>query len=381
MTFILVDKSKFRSFEGTIKQLNADLKRINHDFESIGRHLDWDVRSYAGINRTIASISCDLENQALMLNKMADFLIYALQQYQKLDQEQFLEVNKFINGTTITPKNQGIVNDTLKWFGIGLKSFEKLEYVGSLSNFFGSTLIAVSGLMINGVFDYAGRSLLGNIVSVIKDGKSAWEDAFNITDLSGETNAKKLVGIATKPKQIPLASWQDRVKVTFGNKINEYFESFTEGGAKSAFSIAGIALSGISNAVENFYEEQDNGHNLNFDRALKETITETVIDVGKDLLIGAGIAAGIAAIGVVGAPAILAGFALNVGSNYALDKISGGDFTEKVSDTLLNADEYIHQKAAEAEAIIGENLNGLVNCFSNPKSIPTISWNSIPSLI
>lgn len=118
MSFILVNKSKFRGFEGTVKDLNTDIKRINNEFLSIGRNLDWDIRSCAGIDQTINQISSDLERHALILNKMANFFIFALQQYEKIDQEQLAEANKFVSSTAVTPQNQSIVNDILKWFGL-----------------------------------------------------------------------------------------------------------------------------------------------------------------------------------------------------------------------------------------------------------------------
>ncbi|WP_261304025.1 hypothetical protein [Paenibacillus andongensis] len=160
MTFIVVDRSRFRGFEGTAKKLSGDVRRVHDDLISTGRNMDWDIRSSAGIDRTIAALNNDLEKQADVLNKLAAFFVHALQEYEKLDKEQLAEIQKVVDPTVVTPQNQSIVSDILKWFGTsnGLT----LLKLGLLSSNPGLASLLLSEEVIR-------RNLLGNNSPTTKD--------------------------------------------------------------------------------------------------------------------------------------------------------------------------------------------------------------------
>lgn len=99
----------------------------------------------------------------------------------------------------------------------------------------------------------------------------------------------------------------------------------------------GGVLSLAGSAVDN-YEEYKSGE-ISGGRAVAETLTETAVDVGSDMLIGAGITAGAAALGITAAPALVVG-GIGVAAKWGLDCLCESlwdkNFSETVSDGLLD---------------------------------------------
>lgn len=120
MTYIMVDKTRIRSFENTFRDLSSNMKNISGELSSTGRRLDWEVRAKSNIDTTINSIQHTLDQQAALLTKMSGFLSKAYTEYEKLDREFVGDLDKFKNYQTITPENKGIVDEIWKFFGIFL---------------------------------------------------------------------------------------------------------------------------------------------------------------------------------------------------------------------------------------------------------------------
>lgn len=124
----------------------------------------------------------------------------------------------------------------------------------------------------------------------------------------------------------------------FNKEIKSTFREFKTTGGRVK-QIGGIAISAVANGIDN-YEEYKNG-DISVGRAVAETVTETAVDWGKDLLIGAAVTAGFAAIGIA-APAVVVGaatMAVSVAADWACEQVCGKKLTEAVSDAVLDAGE------------------------------------------
>lgn len=110
----------------------------------------------------------------------------------------------------------------------------------------------------------------------------------------------------------------------------------------------GGVLSFAGSAVDN-YEEYKSGE-ISGGRAVAETVTETAVDIGSDMLITAGVTAGAAALGVTAAPAVVVG-GVAVAAKWGLDCLCESlwdkSFTETVSDGLLDMGEAVVSGAGE----------------------------------
>jgi len=171
------------------------------------------------------------------------------------------------------------------------------------------------------------------LARAVGDGTKA---IFNVE--TGKINAdwgKRILGINMKDTK----SFSEALASTY----DEYFPGKNATKAAKVSSVAkwaGVALSFIGSGISN-YGEFDGDMNGRF---WAETVTEGVIDVGKNILISAGVVAGAAALGVTSMPAI-AVTAISVGVAWAADGIceliTGKSVTELVSDAVVDAGERI----------------------------------------
>ena len=123
-------------------------------------------------------------------------------------------------------------------------------------------------------------------------------------------------------------------------------EEFTHTGSK----VAGWALALVANGFSNYDEYNEKlgtAKEITKGRAIAETITETLIDIGKGVAITAGIAAGCAALGVSAPAVVVAGTAIAVSAvaDIACEKLTehftgeAKSLTEVISDGALDFDE------------------------------------------
>ncbi len=81
MPYIKVSPSALISISETLRNNSSKVGRIEGDFASVARRLDWDVRSASDIQRRIDRIKSELDDQARMLKKMYSFVGNAKQKY------------------------------------------------------------------------------------------------------------------------------------------------------------------------------------------------------------------------------------------------------------------------------------------------------------
>jgi hypothetical protein len=124
-----------------------------------------------------------------------------------------------------------------------------------------------------------------------------------------------------------------------------------------------IGLSAVVNGISN-YSEYKNGE-ITAERAVAETVSETTVDWGKNLLLTAAVTAGFAAVGVT-APALVVGATaagISVAADWVCEKVTQKSVTELVSDTILDTAESVEKAKWR---VISSGWNLAVNGAKNP---------------
>ncbi|MCM1538413.1 MAG: hypothetical protein NC254_08450 [bacterium] len=184
--------------------------------------------------------------------------------------------------------------------------------------------------LLNGVSDVwkTGWSIADTVKKCKKDTSISWLQAGLGFDSSIESLSKSNLSSmerALHGKDKVIKGMQRKLKTTRGR--------VKQGG--------GIILSAAVNAVSNYKEYQTGA--ISAQRAVAETVTETTVDWGKNLLIDAAVTAGFAAAGIA-APALVVGVAtvaVSVAVDWVSEKICGKKLTEVVSDCILDGAETV----------------------------------------
>ncbi len=415
MPYIKVSPSALSSMSETFRNSSSKVGRIESDFSSVAGKLDWDVRSASDIQRRMDRINSNLDDVSRRLNNMYNFLTLAKRKYDSLN-----------TGTKNTAK---LSTDQVRTNGIGnstatFKSTADVEVEESKSRSIGSTVNKVIGKMghlgnvisfftkpvaswiDSGVFEM-GATGAASVVSLMKDGNSTikglveWNKSNKNLDRLARMDPVKAQQVRTKRlfglndmyagkasnfgwSKLPAnASWFQKATSTSGwgsrfynnfHKLKGPLAGYTSGGAKAVFAWGGLALSTIANTISNIDEHKSG--KISKARAVAETVTETVIDVGKSWLIGSAVAAGVAA--TVGSAPVLVVGAITVGVTIGLDwackKITGkvlGEekgLTETVSDFVLDT----------GKAICSAGINVVSGISSFFKNLGASEKSSVP---
>lgn len=204
-----------------------------------------------------------------------------------------------------------------------------------------------------------------NVANWAKLGVGVAKDVVTVTSKDSTTTwAEALFGLANTAKNF------DPTKSIFSQSIADQLSKYKGNGttAGTLGAIAkwgGLAISLVSNGLKN-YDEYKNG-DISGGRAVAETIGETAVDFGTDLLLTAGITAGLVAV-CGGAPAlVVAGGVVLV--KWGLDAVTehffGKKFSETVSDAVLDAGEWIIDKAGDVIDTVSQGVSDLVDGVSD----------------
>ena len=210
------------------------------------------------------------------------------------------------------------------------------------------------------VWDVVGKiGIVGSVITAIKDlatstempaakwaslANDAWDIGWDVGDLVKECKKnpdvkwwKAIIGADSNSflKSISKSNlgWQERALHGWDKGIKGTLREFkTASGAVK--QVGGLLLSGVVNGFDNFQEfgSMESG------RFWAETVTETAVDWGKDILIGAGVTAAFAAAGVA-APVVAVGaatVAVSVAADWICEAVTGKDLTEFVSDGIID---------------------------------------------
>lgn len=264
------------------------------------------------------------------------------------------------------------------WFSPDLKK-ERTEFAWSAAGEAGE-LGSVVGA-VKSVYDFVTEPSWKNGLSAVKDITGAAGDVVGKSDVikklkSASANWSDVAGLVglNVPKELATNLGNGRKAFTdsLAKQVGDAMP--VKGSVVSYLPAVGAALTMITNGIDNVKE---NGWTL---RSVQETVTETAVDIGKGLLIGAGVAGAFAAAGisapavVVGAAAVGVSMLLDVGCKWATKKFTGEEkgVTEVASDFLIDTQDKALDWAAKKVAAPVNSVkaawsgltNGIRNAFS-----------------
>lgn len=382
MPYIKVNTNKISRYSNDINSVYTRVNRIKSEFASIGYSLDWDIKSASGINNRIKTIENELSAERSGLKRMQSFFNSAASKYNNVESS---------------------INDDKKAKKIQSAAVRNVSTANSLNTFGGKVrevLIENAGLgggIISGISKLINSSISDTIDpgGIAKGAKKIISGIYNIIrntekleklsrmnpGQAVKTGIKRFLGLdkafvgSLKPSVAK--SFGTRFYNNFNKQLDKGLGAFTEKGAKSIFAWAGVAVSAIANGFQN-YNEAKSGK-ISTGRAVAETVTETAVDVGTGILVGAAVSAGIAAVGWVSAPAIAVG-AITAGVMIGADSIckwitksvtgESKGLTETVSDFVLDV--------GEATVKSGKKIvSGLANTVSNTSKVVSSFFKKI----
>lgn len=287
------------------------------------------------IKQRLNSISNTISQERQTLRKMKETLNTVADKYEKTENTicKVSADNKVTAWEKLITQNwvSGLGKDSGKTVLDILTEMGDVGKIGSLPVEVLKILIDGDGLTakdIGALIKGTGNSILG-VFDAVKDYKDGALDKL--------WGLHKFETIVTDSQ----AGWLANASKSFKDTLFDQFKVMEKGkfdGAKAA----GWALSLVANGFSNYEEYQDGG--ISKGRAVAETISETLIDIGKGALITAGVAAGLATIGV-SAPAVVvagAGVAISAAADFICKKVTGAltgeekGLTETVSDFVLD---------------------------------------------
>lgn len=343
------------------------IKRLNKDKENIinvRNSLRWKISDEARIRSRINKIVQSTEECEKGMRELQKALEESINIYECAE-------NRILGNNVVLGQNAMPV-ETLDNAG-GSKSSDWLKTVGK-------TLLDILGKAGD-----AGKSsaLLAALLKVAIDGdgisakdvgtliKGMGNSAIGLI-IAETSDLKKYFGL-NDFKTISLnsakAGWAGKIAnagTTFGDTLKDQLSPFSvnETGAKAlnGAKVAGWAFSFIANGFSNY--EEFNGFS---GRMVAETVSETLIDIGKMAALTAAAAGGAALIGV-SAPAVVVGgvaVAVSAVADAVCKSFTGKGVTEAVSDIVLDNAPKVASAAVNAVSTIGNAVSGWIGKIGN----------------
>jgi len=198
---------------------------------------------------------------------------------------------------------------------------------------------------IGGLISTVGKFVTGD------KGKTATWGSFVSGLMKGGEKITKL--IKTSDKKVS-AKWAE----AFGFDIKKFDKKpFAQHWDDQIGKVTPIsaAASFVSSAFENYDEFKES---KDWERMAKETVVETVVDIGKGALIGAGVAAAAAAAGVA-LPAVAVGVVtagVAWGADYLCKKFTGKKVNDAVGDLIIDTAEKISSAKKKVKKAVANKL-------------------------
>lgn len=401
------------------RNLANRLNQIDSRFNSLSRSIDCKIRSKSAITKYINTLSSQINNAEHTLQKHSSFFLNAKSTYLNAENSERYESeglknqlykgrgntkNNFVNfeSDKVIDKIKNLkfnfIKDLISRIDVeNASSSEKdnlllkiLLETAKGAGYFGAILSFGSGIY-NGILGIVGGENTYKLTAKnIKTGSKAIKSLLKfskdykniglIERAVGKGNTKamwldRFLGLndTLKSKASKATAFGNRFKRNFGQSVKNSFKDlgFKNGKAAGALSWLAIVCDGVINYFNNQEEMKTDG--ISKSRAWAETISETVIDFGKGVAIGAAVTAGLgAAIGSAPVVAVAAGTAaISVGLDYVTKKFTNGEkgFTEFVSDGVLD----LGKKGLDAVSDLGKaaktdlqnGFNKITGCFKN----------------
>lgn len=339
-----VKERQLHTYINNERNLSSQLKRLNSQIENCRNNLKTSVSSANyKIKSNLTGLCNQFDNEIGRISKMADVLDATVDLY--------FNTEKSVCGIPVKrnkPSDAQDVKSSAEWSDI-LFSVIKEAGLG------GKTIDLINNLLngktedknlLESITKYM-ASAVGTVAETVSSDAPDWVKAF--TGWSKET----------------YLSAKDYLK----KETDDYILDITKTGSKKvaetvrvAAKWLGVALTGVFNFQDNFEEFKAQGGMAN-QRFWEETVVETVIDVGKDVLVGTAIV-GVAAACGIAAPAwaIAGGTALILGgADFVSKKLTEKDLTEFISDTALNFRDGVNEGLKNFSSWVGSKVTSVFN--------------------
>lgn len=372
LAYIYVNKSRLRALQDDAKRIGAGAVRVSDDFKTVTQRLDWDIRSFPGVNTAIGQINSELEAQRLALARMERFFGFAARQYEGLDAVQESALSKLIRSTELSVRTDPIIGAVAGWFSDRIRK--------KLTDFLDGKKTQVAKIYV----DFAARILGYQSITLGKVGRGLMASIRKVRSKKEPYQLKTMVKmVGVRAKNLGLSSIKSRMKNAFTAAKTTVMKTMGRVSAVGAIIEAGEGLYyGIKN---------------------KEPLGKIAAGLGFDALAGAGKAAAALAVSALAAGAVVAlapaavpaalvtaaamgvggvagGFASGMigkvlgspdGSGYRLIKDKGGNrvtvrewFTSTVPDAVGDAANWIGAAGKGAVRVTIPSANyGCVPCY------------------
>ena len=348
-----VKTGKLREKAGDQKNIRNELNRINSSVQTSRRKLRSCLSSSASgkIDKSLDVACKSLQNITNWIGDMADGLDTIAGLYEAAEQD--ISGNKPSGEAVKEVENQAEEWTGIKWgkmLSDFLKKFSKVGFIGTMG--VGLWKVLQDGNWVNGLVDALklGKDVVAK--GFEKMSGTAWKEI-----LIGKWNVgEKAIEAPKEFGKHPIKSFKKGFQETVGKysidkSLIKDGETLTGTQAKAAkgkvfTKWAGSVLTVVDKVVGNVKEfGGDNGAEgdvtkgsawgkaVQEERFWRETATEAALEIGKDILIGAAIAAVVGSggwVAVLGTAAV--SVALDIGANAVAKNDKG--FTENVSDWL-----------------------------------------------
>lgn len=362
----------------TIRSKNSDCYAA---LNQVKNNLDWQVQAKSNINGRIKSLQQKIKTQDSKLEAYMRALGSVSGNFNQKDQQLKKDAKNIIYTLNLCAYASANIGNNQKTNSS--KNSWLLDKMKSIGDLFGKDGDGINKVLL-GVIKKAGYlgGLIGfgnNVIDIISGGgpgkiiKTAYSTIKDIIDLDKTVEKLGKVKRILHPDKVK-TSWMKKIfglgdyfsgKVGTASKAKSFGTRFYNNLQKAKIkeiakvSWLDVAISGVVNIFEN-KKEYDTG-SISAGRAVAETVSETMVDVGVNAALTVTAAAAIgAAFGA--APVIAVGGAVVV-AKLGLDAVAkwatGGekDFTEAASDLILDTGTAIAKGIASGAKKVGDCIS------------------------
>lgn len=359
MPRIYVEFAGMKQVGSSCKAVSSSVSSIRFDFRHTVSRLDWDVKYKSDINATAEQISLKLDSYSQALKAYQSFIDSTYEQYIKLEGEKFeLSAKEKSTWDKFAEEFQARFgwSDLLKGSG----------YIGTIYNMIsdikrGTTWkdLAKSGVRMYQFMDKAAKTYsnyrkIGNAVGTKK--AMAWW-AKNITGLKPLGRASSAKNPYTRFVN-NLTNKTSPFNAQFKKTINNF--KGANGVGKAAASWAGVAVTGVTNWFSNKEEQANSNGTMSNGRVIAETVSETIIDTalicGTDIVVGAAVTAALGTFAVPGVAVVALSGVVAAGLNAGVKALTGKTTTEWISDAILDTGESIGKAVGNAAKKVSNSI-------------------------
>ncbi len=391
MTDIMLNKVSLNSIRSQLSKMQSEAEASRIKISSVINGLDFEVAARENIKSHLNSINKVLSKQEILAERYGKVFINVSNQMVETDgrfgnssKSIFDKIKDFFEDNTNRYKDFSIRNKLLK-FATVIELFLKGESIATKTKnwimdtikkagHFGA-LVALADGLVNGIKN-------NDKIKIGKTLYSGWKAIKNVAkDVKNLGKVKRILHPDTikqswKKRILGITDYftRDYTASKWSNWWGRFRQNLRKAGRKEVAKVtwASAAVSGIFNAFDN-KKEYDKGE-ISAGRAVVETITETAVDVAVDIGVTSVVAAAVGATAVglgatVAAPGVLVAAGTVAVKSFVLDPIAkwatGGekDFTEFVSDGLIDTATKIGQGLSSAVKKLGNCISGATKSF------------------